>query len=185
MPPLPNDMTRIVGEMSKLAGSSPDYTGNPKLAAITLIRDSILLPTASVLANGSNNIVPNAAANRRMLCNGRILGASFMPQGAVAAAGPNNATIAVKTIFANGVVNLTVASATTNTSGANGGTGNLVAGVATPLTVTDLANTRFTAGTVIGPSIVQNASGVAIPAGTLQVDVEWEAADGIYPLPPA
>jgi hypothetical protein len=175
----PNDMSRIVQGLSKLEAPNPDYTGSPKNAARALIRRSICFSTASVNANGSNAIRANAAASQRMMANGRVLGAYFIPQGTATAATANNANMKVSTVYANGVVNTVLASLTTNTT-ANGGSGDLAAGVAITLTVTDLANSRFTKGTVIGPEITQNSSGVAMPAGTIQVDFELEGTASDY-----
>lgn len=181
----PNDASRIVQGLSKLEGSnSADYDSTPKEAARTLIRRTIEFATTAVNANGSNAVVANAAPSWRALANGRVLGAYFIPQGTATAANANNATIAVKTVYANGVVNASLASQTTNTIG-NGGTGNLVAGVAAELTVATANNgddARFAKGTVIGPSISQNSSGVAMPAGTIQVDIELEGIASDYPV---
>lgn len=179
--PLPNDMSRIVKGLSKLEGSSDEYDDDIKLAARTLIRRTFRIETASVLANGADVVAPNAAPVERMIANGRVLGAYFIPRVAATAAGPNNATMAVKSLYANGLTAVTLASQTTNTS-ANSGTGNLVVGVAAELTVTDIANARFTKGTLIGATVTQNSSGVAMGAGTFVVDVELEGAATDYPV---
>jgi hypothetical protein len=120
-----------------------------------------------------------------MLANGRVLGAKFLPTANVVAAGGNNANIGVAKLDANGATVATaLASANTNTS-ANGGTGNITMGVGASLTVANGnhgADARFTRGTVLAPLFAQNASGVALPVGTLQVDIELEGpADG-YPI---
>lgn len=179
----PNDASRIASGLSKLEGSnSADYDSTPKDAARVLIRRTIQFSTTSVFANGTNAVVANAAPSWRALANGRVLGAYFIPQGTATAANADNATIAVKTVYANGVVNATLASKTTNTTG-NSGTGNLVAGVAVSLTVATANggdDARFAKGIVIGPSISQNGSGVAMPAGTIQVDIELEGVASDY-----
>lgn len=179
----PNDMSRITAALSKLESSnSADYDDSPKEAARALVRRTVTFATTSVLANGSNAVVANAAPSIRAISNGRVIGAYFIPQSTATAANADNATIAVKTVYANGVVNATLASQTTNTSG-NGGTGNLVAGVAVSLTVAT-ANSgddaRFAKGVIIGPSVSQNGSGVAMPAGTVVVDIELEGIASDY-----
>jgi len=176
----PNDMSRITGALSKLEGSSTEYT-DVRQAARTLIRRTVRFQTTAVNANGSNAIVANAADSEKMIANGRVLGAVFIPRATATAAGADNAVIAVKSLHANGAVNATLATQTTNTT-ANGGTGNLSVGVAVSLTVATANggdDARFTKGTIIGPSVSMAGSGVALGAGTICVDVELEGpADG-------
>lgn len=175
-----NDMSRIAGAVSKLESSSTEYTGDVKTAARTLIRRTIPLYTAAVNANGNNAFLANAGPQQRMIANGRVLGAYFLPTANATAAATNNAVISVgKLNTSTGVTSANVCSQVTNTT-ANGGTGNLVLGVATTLTVTDLANARFTRGQSLGASIVMNGSGVAIATGTIQLDVELEGPADEY-----
>jgi hypothetical protein len=179
---IPNDMIRITKGLSKLEGSnSEDYDGDPKLAARTLIRRSFRIETAAVNANGSNTVAPNAAPVERMIANGRVLGVYFTPRLAATAAGADNAVLAVKSLHANGATAVTLATQTTNTT-ANGGTGSLVVGVPVELTVTDLANATFTKGTIIGATVTMAGNGVAMGAGTYQVDVELEGPASDYPI---
>lgn len=181
---IPNDMIRITKGLSKLEGSADDYDDDQKIAARTLIRQTIHFETASVLANGADVVAPNAGQSQRMYANGRVLGAYFIPRVAATAAGPHNATMAVKSLHANGVTNATLATQTTNTT-ANGGTGNLVVGVPAELTVATANggdDARFTKGTVIGVTVTQNSNGVAMGAGTFVVDIELEGPASDYPI---
>jgi len=176
----PNDLTKITAALASLEGSnSADYTDSPKEAARVLIRRQYTFQVASTLANAADAVLANAAPAVRAISDGRVLGAYFIPKGTATAANANNATIAVKTIYANGVVNASLATQTTNTS-ANGGTGNLVAGVPVELTVASGDSARFDAGEVFAPAVSQNASGVAMPAGTVVVDVELEGIASDY-----
>lgn len=182
---IPNDMTRIASALSKLEGSnSAEYTTTPKDAARTLIRRTMRFETAAVNANGNNVVAPNAGPAERMIANGRILGAYFVPRVAATAAGADNAIMAVKTLHANGATNATLATQTTNTT-ANGGTGSLVVGVPVSLTVAT-ANSgndaRFTKGTVVGVTVAMAGNGVAMGAGTFVVDYELEGNASDYQI---
>lgn len=170
-----NDMRRVVDGLTKLENSSTAYDGAVKNAAVTLIRRSISFSTASLHANAANVLTPNQTQGQhRAMANGRVLGAYFLATANVTAAGGNNATIAVAKLHANGVAQTpALASVTSNTS-ANGGSGNIVLGVSTALTVESGANARFAKGEIIAPQLTQNSAGVALPAGTLHVDVELE-----------
>lgn len=170
-----NDMQRIADGLTRLEGGSSEYTGtaspNPQqMAARSLIRKTLLFACASTLANGTTAITPtNSPVQEYMEFPGRVLGVRFNPAGAAAADVTNNAQISLKK--GDGTVMATIA---TTTTGA-GGTGSLVAGtsVIVPKSATE-ANTRFAKGDILAPAIGQNASGVATPAGTLQVTVEME-----------
>ena len=177
-----NDMRRIVTGLTRIENSSPEYDGSKKDAAVTLIRRTLKFATAALNANASNLVAPNATTSQeRAIANGRVLGAIFLPTANVTAAGGDNGTVALAKLHANGVTATpALASATSNTS-ANGGTGNLVIGVGATLTVADGANARFTKGQILAPELTQNASGVALPTGTLVVDVELEGPADDYP----
>jgi hypothetical protein len=176
-----NDARRIVDGLAKLEGSSDQFDGSPKLAAVTLIRRSVFFETASLLANAADVVAANAGAQRRIMANARVLGAYFHPKGTATANASNNAQIEVVQLQANGVP-ATVALAAANTAPtANGGTGSLVAGTAVELTVASGANGRVAKGTTIAPKLTQNSSGVALPAGTITVDIELEGAATDYP----
>lgn len=181
----PNDMSRIAGALSRIEGSnSSEYDTTPKDAARTLIRRTVRFETASVHANGANAVAPNAGPAERMIANGRVLGAYFIPRVAATAAGADNAVMAVKTLHANGATAATLATQTTNTT-ANGGTGSLVVGVPVSLTVAT-ANSgddaRFTKGTVVGVTVTQAGNGVAMGAGTFVVDIELEGNASDYQI---
>lgn len=176
-----NDMRRITDGLSKLEGSSDQYDNSPKLAAITLARRSITFSTAALNANASNVVAANAGAQARVMANARVLGAYFLPAGTATANNTNNAQIEVVKLQANGVA-ASVALAAANTALTSaGGTGSLVAGTAVSLTVASGANARVTKGTIIAPKLTQNASGVALPAGTIHVDIELEGPASDYP----
>lgn len=170
-----NDMRRIVDGLTNLERSSNAYDGDPKDAAVTLIRRSISFQTAALNANASNVVAANAYAGaHRAMANGRVLGGFFTPTGAATEHTANNAQIGVVKLQANGAP-VAAALCTKSTAPiANSGTGNLSAGVAVALTVANGANARFTRGQVLAPQLTQNASGVALPAGTVQIDIELE-----------
>jgi len=169
-----NDMKRIARESSKLAGSNPAYSGDPRLAAQSLIRTCYTIQLASAFANGANVVAPNANPSQvRAMCNGRVLAAHATPAGTATAAATNFANILAVVSPANGAAGTTVASANTNTS-ANGGTGNLAAGAPVALTVTDLANARYVKGQVLSGTVTMAGSGVATPAMTITIQVEEE-----------
>ena len=179
-----NDMRRVATGLVRLEGSSGEYDGSVKDAAVTLIRRTFKFATAAVNANASNALLPNATVGQeRMIANGRVLGAYFIPTANVTAAGGDNATIAVSKLHAaNGVAQTPALASVTSNTTANGGTGNMVLGVAKSLTVANGANARFSKGEVLAPYLSQNASGVALPTGTLVVDVELEGAATDYPV---
>lgn len=163
-----NDMARIVSEIAKLGGPSDEYTGTQKpnpqeYASRTLIRRTLKFPMVAISAGGT---VARTASTHQEEAKypGRVLGAKFIPSAAATASDTDNQTI-------NLVKNATVmASMTTNVA-----TGNLVAGTPKALTLSaTVANQRFAKGDVLGPSVAATGSGVAIAAGTLQVEVELE-----------
>ncbi len=172
---LPNDMSRIAGGLAKLEGSSDQYDGDVKEAARGLIRRTYQIPTAAVNANGSNAIVSNAGYSLRMKQDGRVLGAYFVPQAAATANASNYATIAVHKLDGTGNSGVAVASITTKPT-ANSGSGNLATASTVTLTVT-AANARYSRGYLLAADVSQTGSGVALAAGTLNVDVEEEDTD--------
>lgn len=176
-----NDMRRISGALSNLEGSSDQYDTSAKLAAVTIIRQTHRFAVPALNANASNVVAANASPQIRAIANGRVLGAYFLPTAAAVAHASNNAQIGVVQLYANGSPKAT-ALATANTAPtANGGVGSLAAGTAVALTVASGANARFTKGTVIAPQLTQNASGVALAAGTVQIDIELEGPASDYP----
>ncbi|HET9045095.1 MAG TPA: hypothetical protein VFN70_18195 [Burkholderiales bacterium] len=176
-----NDMQRAADAVTKIEASSTEYDGDKKVAARTLVRRSFSIPVAAVLANGSGAIVPNASPVQfRAPANIRILGAQIIPTGTSAEHASNNAQISLKTLAANGATDVTIATANTAPV-VNGGTGSLAAGVPTTIAlVSNVANTRVTKGTVIGPAVAQNASGVLTTASTIQFDYELEGPYSDY-----
>ncbi len=177
-----NDARRIADALASLDSGSNEYDGSPKLAAVTLIRRSIVFPTVSCLANGSDAVAANAVPTKhRAIANGRVLGAYFLPTVAATAHATNNAQIEVVQLQANGVP-ASVALAAANTAPtANGGTGNVAVGIGLSLTVASGANGRFLKGVLLAPKVSQNSGGVAMGAGSIQVDIELEGASTDYP----
>lgn len=181
---LPNNASRIVDAIANLESSSTDYDSDSngkakRKAARTLIRRSFSFAITAVNANGNNAIASNAAPSVRMMTAGRVLGAYLVPQGTATAAGADNAVFAVHKLDGTGNAGTSVASITTNTV-ANGGSGNLAKAATVTLTVTDIANARFSRGALLAPNVSQNGNGVSTPAGTLQVDVELEGSADDY-----
>jgi hypothetical protein len=170
-----NDQKRMAEALSKLEGSNTEYTGSIPNNARTFIRRTITLQTAATNANGSNALAANASASQwRAVANGRLVKAWLIPSAAATEHASNNATVEAVKTQANGVgAGTAIATANTNTV-ANGGTGTLAPGAPVALTVTDLANARFTQGQVLSPRVSMNASGVALAAGTLELSIELE-----------
>lgn len=177
-----NDMRRIVTGLTRIENSSTEYDGDPKDAAVTLIRRSIAFPTAALNANASNVVAANAFAGAvRAMANGRILGAYFTATSNVTAHASNNGQLEVVALHAANGVPASVALCAANTAPtANGGTGDLTLGIAVELTAATGANGRFTKGQLLAPKLTQNSSGVALPAGTIQIDVELEGPADDY-----
>jgi hypothetical protein len=177
-----NDMRRIIGALSNIESSSPDYDGDPKDAAVTLIRRSIMFSTAALNANASNVVAANASPDmHRAIANGRVIGGYFLPTANVTAHAANNAQIGVVKLQANGVPVATALITANTAPTANGGVGSLVLGVGVELTPGTGANARFTKGQIIAPQLTQNSAGVAMPVGTIQIDVELEGPASDYP----
>lgn len=178
-----NDMRRIADALTNLENSSTAYDTTPGKAAVTLIRRSIPFSVAAVNANGNNVVAANASPSmHRAIANGRVLGAYFLPTANATAHAANNAQIGVVKLEANGVP-VSTALATANTAPtANGGTGNIVLGVDAALTVASGANARFTKGQILAPQVTMNSAGVALAAGTIQIDVELEGPADDYPV---
>lgn len=170
-----NDQKRMSEALSKLEGSNTEYTGSIPNAARTFIRRVVVLPTAATNANASNAIAANASPYQwRAPANGRLIQAHLIPSATVTESATVNAVIAAVKTQANGVgAGTAIATANTNTV-ANGGTGTLAPGAPVALTVTDLANARFTQGQVLAPRVTQTSTGTAMPACTLELVVELE-----------
>lgn len=163
-----NDMARMADGIASLEGPSTEYTGTQKpnaqrYAAKTLIRRTLKFPMVAISAGGT--LARTASTSQeKMRYPGRVLAACFIPSAAATASDTANQTI-------NLVKNATVmASMTTDVA-----TGNLVAGTPKDLTLSATrANQRFVKGDMLGPSVAALGAGVAIAAGTLQVEVELE-----------
>lgn len=178
-----NDASRIADALANLEASSTEYDGSKPLVARNVIRRSVTFPTSAVNANGSNVVLANAGSLFRAPANGKVLSAYFFPQAGLTEHASNNAQITVKTLFANGWANAVIATANTAPV-VNGGTGTMVAGgqYAVPANSTTTSSYRFSKGEMIGVTITENASGVAVPAGTIQLDYELEGAMTDYPV---
>ncbi len=168
-----NDQKRMAEALSKLEGSSPDYTRSIPNAARTFIRRTVQLSTSMTLANAFGAVAANAAPTQfRAPANGRLIQAHFGPTGATVEHGANYATISV--VKATGTAaGANIATANTTTV-ANGGTGTLAAGGWVALSVVDQANARFNQGQSLLPLVVQNSSGTRVEVGTLTLVVELE-----------
>ena len=170
---LPNDVSRINDELSKLASASTDYAGSKKRAARTMIREQFSFEkTAADGAAGTTtaySATPGVYAPR----DGRILGARILPHGALTADNTNNAVINIDKSDGLGGAATIMAAVTTNVA-----SGNWVAGAfkAMALSATP-ANTRFTKGQLLSFDITKGGTGVVVPACTIIFDVEWEGAD--------
>jgi len=163
-----NDMERITSELAKLGGPSTEYTGTQKpnpqrYAAKTLIRRTLSFPMVAISAGGT--LARTASTSQfEAKCDGRVLGAKFIPSAAATASDAATQTINVTknaTVMASLTVNIAA--------------GNLVAGTPKALTLSATrANQRFVKGDVIGPAVAAVGAGLAIAAGTLQVEIELE-----------
>ena len=163
-----NDMERITSELAKLGGPSTEYTGTQKpnpqrYAAKTLIRRTLIFPMVAISAGGT--LARTASTSQyKARFPGRVLSADFIPSAAATASDTDTQTI-------NVVKNATVMAALT----VNVAAGNLVAGTPKALTLdATRANQRFAKGDILGPSVAAVGAGLAIAAGTLQVEIELE-----------
>lgn len=95
----------------------------------------------------------------------------YLPRGSLTANDTNFAQlIAVK---ADGAGGATTTIADINTSpAANGGGGNMADGVPYALTLASASTLEIDAGSVIGLKILKQGSGIAVPAGSLIVELE-------------
>lgn len=170
---LPNDLTKIAdGVAGSLASNL--FTSTPKAASRVLIRETITLVKSAVDGSAAATTAYTAGFLVRMPRACRVLGAAYLPIGAATADATNNATLNVVKGDGLGGAETVAATITTNVAG-----GSLAAGVVKALTISStVANTRIPLGGVLAFSIAKGGTGVAVPAGTFTVDVEWEAVDG-------
>jgi hypothetical protein len=171
--PLPNDLSRACDEISKLASSNPEYTGAKKKAARQLARESYEFEKLAADGAAATTTLYTAAAGFRAPRDGRLLGAYFIPHAALVGDNANNATLNMNKSDGAGGAATNMAGSTTNVA-----YGNFVAGGIKTLALNaTLANTRFTKGQLISPSIAKSGTGVVVPDGTWQIDVEYEGTD--------
>jgi hypothetical protein len=179
----PNDSSRIARALVNLESGTSDYTSTtpsgPTKAARSLIRKTYCLTEVpSVLANGDNAIVANAAPSVYFKNAVRVLGVTVQNRTSLTSSIANIQTLSLKPVSNVGVIGNTIATMTTKTS-ASGGTGNLVPGQKFSLTVqTANGDDRVAAGTWVGVAIAPSSSGVAIGATSWAIDVEEEGPDG-------
>lgn len=174
----PNDSSRIARGIANLETSTNDYANaaGPLAAARTLIRKTYSIGTVpSVLANGDDAIVANAAPSVFFKSPVRVMGVTIQTRAALTSNAGNFQTLSLKAVSNVGVIGNTIAVQTTKTTAA-GGTGNLAQGQSFKLTV-DAANARIAANTWVGVSIAPTSSGVAIAATSWAIDVEEEGPD--------
>ena len=173
----PNDSSRIARGITNLETSTNDYTTTPEKAARSLIRKTYhITEVPSVLANGDNAIVANAAPSIFFKQQVRVLGVNIKTRAALTEHASNLQNLSLKVVSNVGVIGTTIAVKKTNTV-ASGGTGNLAQGQSFTLTV-DAANAVVAANTWVAPAIAPSASGVAIAATSWAIDVEEEGPDG-------
>lgn len=172
---LPNDMSRIASALGKIEGSNPTYSGTPREAARNLVRKTYLIESTSVLANGDNAIVANAAPSIYFKNAVRVMGVSCKTRAALVEHAADIQILKLQVVSAVGVIGNTIAVANTNPV-VSGGVGNLTQGQNFSLTV-DAANARVAAGTWVGIGVAPAASGVAISALSWAIDVEEEGVD--------
>lgn len=174
----PNDMSRIARGVGNLETSATDYANaaGAQAPARSLIRKTYLITEVpSVLANGDNAIVANAAPSVFFKNPVRVMGVTVQTRAALTSNNGNYQNLSLKAVSSVGVIGNTIAVITTKTA-ASGGTGNLAQGQSFSLTV-DAANARIAAGTWVAPAIANTSAGVAIAATSWAIDVEEEGPD--------
>ncbi len=176
---LPNDMSRTTDMVAGATASNPNFTANSKKAARNLIRKTYTLGSvASVLANGDDAIVANAAPSVYFKNAVRVMGVTIQPRVAMVESASDIQTFSLKPISALGVIGNTIATGNTDTV-ASGGVGNIDVGQSFSLTVdTTYDNNRLAAGTWVGVAIAPSGNGVVVGATSWAIDVEEEGPDG-------
>ena len=173
---LPNDVSRIAQGLSNYSASSSDVTA-AKAAGKTFIRRTITLRKPAADAMAADATAYTAAEYVRMMNPGRVIGACLCPQTA-ANIGDDTDFATVNVVKADGAAGADTVMASRTTK-ITGGTDDLAAGVLETLTVSStLADTRFTAGQVIGFSITKDGAGQVVPICSIDVDIEIEGVDG-------
>jgi hypothetical protein len=169
----PNDISRICDQLAKLASSASDFVGSKKAASRALARETHTFEKAAADGAAATATLYTATPGFRARADGRLLGAYFIPHGALVADNVNNATLTVNKSDGLGGAATAMASKITNAAG----TGNLTAGVVEKLDSAALAATQFTKGQWISPSIAKTGTGAIVPDGTWQIDIEYEGLD--------
>lgn len=176
----PNDSSRITRGIGNLETAASDYSNTPGVAARSLVRKTIHITTASVLANGDNKVVANTGPYVYFKNPVRIMGVTVMANVASSANILSYQTFSLKQITTVGNVGNTIANVTTQTT-ASGGTGNISVGVPFSLVFSaiSLANNynRISANSWVGADIAPTSSGVAVGAATWAIDYEEEGPD--------
>lgn len=174
----PNDSSRIARGLANLEAACSDYTGSKTAAARSFVRKTYHVQAASVLANGDDAIVANAAPSVFFKNPVRVMGVTLQNRVAVTANVTNYMNFSLKPVSGVGVIGNTIATITTKPT-ANSGTGNLVAGQKFSLVVdTTTSNDRVAANTWVGIAVAPTAAGVAVGAMSWAIDVEEEGPDG-------
>lgn len=170
---LPNDVSRICDELSKLASSNPDYVGKKKVAARQLDREQFGFEKGAADGSAAAASTYLTTPACRMPRDGRLLGVFFKPHAALTGDNANNAILALQK--SDGLGGAGTVMATQTTTVANG---NMVAGkfYSIPLSATQ-ANIRFAKGQMVSFDISKGGTGVVVPAGTWIFDIEWEGTD--------
>lgn len=171
---LPNDISRMCDELVKMASSALNFTGSKKKAARTFARRSWTFEKAAADAMAADATAHTASASFRAPCDGFLLGAYYNSRGTLTAHASNNAVLTMNKSDGAGGAATAMATGTTTA----GGTGSFVAGGIASLTVSaTVANRRFTKGQLLSFAIAKGASGVVVPIGLFQIDVELEGLD--------
>lgn len=172
---LPNDVERIAKAVANIESSSPDYAGSKTLAAKRLIRRSYTFEKAAADSMASDTTAYTATPGFSAPTDGRLLSVKFTPRGAATANDTTYATLNLNKSDGAGGAATVMASITTQITG---GSGNLAAGVTKTFTLSaTIANRNYTKGQLLSPSIAKASTGVVVPAGTYQIDVEEEGTD--------
>ncbi len=175
----PNDSSRVARGVANLEASTNDYTTTPNKAARSLIRKTYQISqVASVLANGDDAIVANAAPSIYFKNAVRVMGVTIQNRVAFTEHTSDIQNFSLKNVSSMGVIGNTIATANTDLV-ASGGVGNIDVGQSFSLVVdTATDNNRVAAGSWVGVAIAPAGAGVAVGATSWAIDVEEEGPDG-------
>lgn len=177
MASVPNDMSKVLTVLGNQAQNSSTYASSAKAAARNLGRASFTIETASVFANAANAIAANAGPAVYMPRAGRVLECKFKPHGNATENVTNYAVGRLNKLPGNGTVGNAAAQFDTRPV-ANGGGGNVVT-AQTYSAVVVSTEEDFAAQTWLSPQISMVSSGVAFPAGSWTISVEWQGVDTV------